>query len=206
MSDPISTDITESPPPRRALSPALLVFLIFPLVGLMAAATVLLSNTNVTPAAVTPMPVTVPPQATRPQLSGQPAPDFSLTTLDGAAASLAHYRGRVVFLNFWATWCIPCERELPTFKAFVAQQPADGAVVLAVNVGETAELVQPYLNEREIAGFPILLDTQLEVTDRYGIGPIPVTFVIDDNGTIRFTKYGEMHAEDLTEYLDNLVE
>src|SRR5215207_5950491 len=177
----------ESPPARRTLSPALLVFLIFPVDGLMPAATMLLSNTSATPAAVTPIPVIVPPQATRPQWSGEPAPDFSLTTLDRNIASLADYRGRVVFLNFWATWCIPCERELPTFKAFVAQQPAGGAVVLAVNVGETAEQVQPYLDEREISGFPILLDTAFEVTDRYGVGPIPVTFVIDEAGIIRFT-------------------
>jgi peroxiredoxin len=196
----------ESQSQRRSVSPALLVFIIFPLVGLMAAATFLLSNTSATPAPVTPIPITVPPQATRPQWSGQPAPDFTLTTLDGSSASLADYRGRVVFLNFWATWCIPCERELPTFKAFMARQSADGAVVLAVNIGETGEQVQPYLDEREISGFPILLDTAFEVTDRYGVGPIPVTFVIDEAGIIRFTKYGEMHSEDLSEYLDTFNE
>lgn len=189
----------------KGVSPALLVFLIFPLVGLLAAATMLLSNSGTaTPAPVTPLPVTALPPATRPVWGDQPAPDFTLRTLDQTTVSLSDYRGRVVFLNFWATWCEPCERELPAFEAFMAQQGDDGAVVLAVNVGETYDQANAFLTERGVDGFPVLLDARLEVANLYGISPIPVTFVIDQEGVIRFTKYGEMKPEDLTEYLENL--
>lgn len=189
----------------KGVSPALLVFLIFPLVGLLAAATMLLSSSGTaTPAPVTPLPVTALPPATRPVWGDQPAPDFTLRTLDQTTVSLSDYRGRVVFLNFWATWCEPCERELPAFEAFMAQQGDDGAVVLAVNVGETYDQANAFLTERGVDGFPVLLDARLEVANLYGISPIPVTFVIDQEGVIRFTKYGEMKPEDLTEYLENL--
>ena len=108
--------------------------------------------------------------------------DFTLTSLDGKTVSLSDYQGRVVFLNFWATWCVPCEKELPEFQQFQAQQPPDGAVILAVNVQESADQVTSFLTDHDISGLTVLLDSDSSVANSYGIYNLPVTFVIDQNG------------------------
>ncbi|MFO7322052.1 MAG: TlpA disulfide reductase family protein [Chloroflexota bacterium] len=203
MSDP-HKQVSPSAPARRGPAPALFIFLLFPLLGLVAAVAMTLANSGQPPAPPTPAPVTVPPLATRPQLSGQPAPDFSAPTLEQTTTALSDYRGRIVFLNFWATWCGPCERELPAFQAFMERQPEDGPVVLAVNIGETYDQVNAFLSEREISGFPVLLDPYYEIAERYGVSPIPVTFVIDEAGVIRFSKFGEITPDDMRDYLEML--
>ena len=206
------TDAPSTPPPippKRGFSPGLLVLLVFPVLGLLAAAAMILSNGQggaaPTQTAATPAPVILPAmREQQSQLTGEPAPDFELRALDQTMMKLSDFRGRVVFLNFWATWCGPCERELPAFEAFMASQPADGPVVVGVNLGETYDAVQPYLDERGIHSFPILLDVNYVAGDLYGIGPIPVTYVIDAEGRIRFSKFGEMTADDIQSYLDAL--
>lgn len=189
---------------RRSPAPALLIFLLFPLLGVVAAIAISLAGQPGAQADATPAPVTLPPMATRPQLAGRPAPDFEIATMEQTTVSLSDYRGRIVFLNFWATWCVPCERELPTFEAFMAGQPDNGPIVLAVNIGETYDQVNAYLNERGISGFPVLLDPRYEVAALYGINPIPVTFVLDAEGVIRYSKFGEITMEDINEYLKTL--
>ena len=95
---------------------------------------------------------------------------------------------------------------MPAFADFMAAQ-ADkdsGPIVLAVNLGETYDQVKAYLDERQVGGFPILLDIDYVAGDSYGIGPIPVTFVIDAQGVIRYSKYGEMKPKDIQGYLDAL--
>jgi peroxiredoxin len=203
MSAPQSdADLTAKP--RRDITP-LLILALFPLLGLIAALALLLTqaqtvnNTLATPAAVT-----LPAMPTRPQLSGQPAPNFTLRTLDETTVSLSDYRGRIVFVNFWATWCEPCKRELPAFQAFQAAQGEEGAIILAVNTGETYDQAKTYLDEMGISGFPVLLDVRYEAADQYGAVQIPVTFVIDAEGTIRYTKFGEMKPEDLAAYVEAL--
>jgi peroxiredoxin len=206
---PPTPDPAPKPEPgKRAVSPGLLVLLLFPVLGLLAAAAMMLSGgggsaavPTVNPA--TPAPVRLPEQQQQ-QLTGELAPDFELRALDQTMVKLSDFRGRVVFLNFWATWCGPCERELPAFQAFMADQPADGPVVVGVNLGETYDTVMPYLAERGIDNFPILLDVNYVAGDLYGIGPIPVTYVIDAEGRIRFSKFGEMTADDIQSYLDAL--
>jgi peroxiredoxin len=202
MSDP-----SQTPPqtPSNRPSPALLIFLIFPIIGLVAAVILALSSGTASGTPPTPAPVILPTDPPRRQLSGEPAPDFELRTLDQTTVKLADYRGRVVFLNFWATNCEPCQREMPAFEAFMAQQPDDGPIVLAVNMGETYDQTNAYLTERGISGFPVLLDVNYEVADQYGIGAIPVTYVIDKDGIIRFSKFGEMKPDDLTIYLTSIV-
>jgi peroxiredoxin len=205
--DPHMPDPSTAP---RRFSPAMLVFLLFPVLGLLAAAFVALSGGGIgpqaaTPPAPTPAPVRLPAQQ-QSQAAGEPAPDFELRALDQNFVSLSDFRGRVVFLNFWATWCGPCERELPAFESFMAGQPEDGPVVVGVNLGETYDTVKPYLDERGISSFPILLDVEYRVSDLYGIGPIPVTYVIDESGTIRFSKFGEITPEDMQTYLAALSE
>ncbi len=198
-----------SVPPKRGFSPAMLLFLIFPVLGIIAAVAVALSSGvggRTASGPVTPPAITLPPDATPVKLTDQPAPDFSLRTLDQTTAALSDYKGRVVFLNFWATWCVPCQRELPAFTQFMASETdkSKGPIVLGVNLGETYDQVKAYLDERKVAGFPILLDVNYVASDKYGIGPIPVTFVIDPTGVIRYSKYGEMKPNDIQGYLTAL--
>jgi peroxiredoxin len=186
---------------RKLVSP-LLIFVIFPFLGLFAALAVMLSGGAESNAAATPLPVRLPSSQ---QWNGESAPGFELLSLEETTINLSNYRGRAVFLNFWATWCEPCARELPAFEEFMAEQDANGAVVLAVNMGESAEHVRSWLETRHIDGFPVLLDIDYDVSDQYGVGPIPVTHLLDENGVIRFSKYGEMSRAEMDGYLAELA-
>jgi peroxiredoxin len=177
------------------------IFLIFPLIGLLAAGVVVLTNATTSDQPATPLPVTLAPPRV---LADAPMIDFTLTSLDGEAVSLSDYNGRIVFLNFWATWCTPCKKELPAFQAFQAQQPADGPVILAVDVAETPEQVRAFLDEFGVTGLTILLDPDLTASDSYGIFNLPTTFVINRQGIVSYIKYGETTIDDLNAYLDAL--
>jgi peroxiredoxin len=193
-------------PPARRFSPAAALLLIFPLFGLLIAAVVLISSATSAPSPV-PAAVTLPAMPTPQNLADTPVIDFELPLLDGGSARLTDYAGRIVFLNFWATWCEPCKRELPAFQNFMAEQAAlgdQGAVVLAVNIGESSDVVRAFLVQQNISGLPVLLDENQAVADSYGVFNIPVTFVIDGTGIVRYPKYGEMRPEDLQGFLDFL--
>ncbi len=194
---------TEAPKAPRRPSPALIVFLIFPLLGLIAAAIVILTNASSLPGAVppTPLPVTLPPPKA---VANSPMIDFTLTSLDGKTVHLSDYAGRIVFLNFWATWCTPCQKELPAFQAFQAQQTADGPAILAVDVAESSDQVNAFLTKFDIHGLNVLLDDESKVSDTYGIFNMPVTFVIDQKGIVRYPKYGAMTVDDLNTYVTEL--
>ncbi len=185
-------------PPRGKPSPILLVFVIFPLLGLLAAIALAFNERNqATNAVSTPLAVTL--EITT--LIDNPAPNFQLKGLDSADYRLSSYRGRVVFVNFWATWCVPCQTELPALQAFQAEQGTDGAVILAINQAESAEGVTAYLKEHEISGLTILLDSMLDVNTAFDIRALPTTYVIDPAGIIRYKHLGEIKAEDLAAYL-----
>jgi thiol-disulfide isomerase/thioredoxin len=109
-----------------------------------------------------------------------------------------------VFLNFWATWCEPCKRELPAFEAFASGQPPDGAVVLAVNVEENPDDVRNFLQAQGVSSLIVPLDTDAEVAESYGVFQLPVTFAIDETGIVRFPKYGEITREELDVYVEAL--
>lgn len=192
--------VTESAQQANARpAPVLLIFLIFPLLGLVIALAITLSSQPSQTATV----VVNDLEATifAPPPPGWQAPDFRLATLDGEPAQLSDYRGRVVFLNFWATYCEPCVREMPAFMNFAAQQGDDGAVVLAVNIAEPADVVRAWLTDKAISGFPILLDAEGDVFDAYNIQVLPTTYVIDPAGIARDIKFGEMTPDALDDYL-----
>ncbi|MCK6577464.1 MAG: TlpA family protein disulfide reductase [Anaerolineae bacterium] len=196
---------TQTPEPTRSrISPALIIFLVLPLLALLAAALFILT-TALAPSRVepTPEPVAFPGDA---DVINAPMIDFTLPTLSGTEISLSDFQGRIVFLNFWATWCGPCERELPALQAFARQQMnlPDGAVVLAVNQQESAEDVQRFLDARSISALIIPMDVNGDVGDMYGVFNLPVTFVIDRNGVVRYPKYGEVTAADLEAYMAEL--
>jgi thiol-disulfide isomerase/thioredoxin len=126
-----------------------------------------------------------------------------LTLLDGQTVDLRDYRGKIVFLNFWATWCVPCQREMPTFEAFMRNPPTD-VVILGVNNGEDTPTVQQFINQLELRSLPIVLDTDFRLSDQFGVRNLPVTYVIDPDGYVTTFKLGEMTADDLQAYIQQI--
>ena len=186
-------------PPRRGPAPALILFLLFPIVGLIAAGIVIFTNAPANGGvASTPEPVTLPPAKA---VANSPMINFALTSLDGKTVHLSDFNGRMVFLNFWATWCTPCQKELPAFAQFQAQQAPDGPEILSVDVQESKDQVETFLTEFSITGLNILLDPDAKAADSYGVFNLPVTFIIDTRGIIRYPKYGPMTVDDLNAYV-----
>jgi peroxiredoxin len=131
-----------------------------------------------------------------------PAPDFTLQTVDGETIRLADLRGKVVALNFWATWCAPCRLEMPALQDQADAFP-DRLAVLGVNFDENAEAVAAFRQEVDV-DFPLLLDPGADVQRLYRVLGYPTTFFIDEQGTIRFQHVGLMSEEQLEEYLVRL--
>lgn len=196
-----STPLQESQPTRTTPSPILIVFLIIPLLGILAAVGLALNENNV---ASQPLPTPMPVSSGRLSLIDLPAPNFELTNLQDERIRLSNYRGRVVFVNFWATWCKPCEEELPTLQRFVEAQGDDGAVVLAVNVAESGPQVTTFFDKLGVSGLNVLLDTNLDVYTAYDLEVLPTTFVIDPSGTVRYKHLGELTEDSLNGYINRL--
>jgi thiol-disulfide isomerase/thioredoxin len=135
---------------------------------------------------------------------GYPAPDFQLTGLQAKPFVLAEQRGKPVVINFWATWCAPCQRELPALQA-TAERYAGQVQIIGIDQGETLATVQPYVQERGLT-FPILLDEDLTVGQRYQIQGMPTTFFIDGDGVIRHLWVGEMNSITLAEGIAQILE
>lgn len=181
-------------------SPVLILFLIFPVLGLIAAVALALSNASTASTAYpTPLPVTLAVTT----LINKPAANFELDGLDGGRYRLSSYRGKVVFLNFWATWCEPCQRELPAFSAFSQEAEGHDAVVLAVNQAETPDQINTYFEEKGIHDITVLLDTNLDVNTAYNIRGLPTTYVIDAEGVVRYLHIGEISVQDMRDYVDS---
>jgi len=111
------------------------------------------------------------------------APSFSLTALNGSTVSLDDYRGLIVLLNFWASWCPPCRVEMPDLDAFHQQYRSQGFAVVSVNVGEDVGTVKAFI-EAEGLRFPVLLDPTGVVYRQYGENALPHSFIIGRNGEL----------------------
>lgn len=128
---------------------------------------------------------------------GELAPDFVLKDLQGESVRLSDYRGRVVLLNFWATWCPPCRVEMPHMQRFFTDYAAKGVVVLGVNLTTTEkhpENVPAFVDDRQLT-FPIVLDEKGEVMQTYQVVGYPTTYLIDADGTIREKFIGVLDYE-----------
>ncbi|HHV99287.1 MAG TPA: redoxin domain-containing protein [Clostridiaceae bacterium] len=112
------------------------------------------------------------------------APDFTLEDINGKKVSLSDYRGKIVFLNFWATWCQYCVMEMPDLeKVHQGFSKGDDAVILTVNSDEDPEKVKKFIKDNNLT-LPVLMDYAYEVNWMYGISSIPVTFVIGRDGSV----------------------
>lgn len=117
------------------------------------------------------------------------APDFSLPALDGQNITLSGLKGRPVMVNFWASWCVPCREEMPLLQAVFEEKQKEGLVLLAVDIGETPEVVRKFVAENKLT-FTIPLDRDNRVAATYGIRAIPTTVLVDKNGDITDVKVG----------------
>jgi peroxiredoxin len=112
------------------------------------------------------------------------APDFSLKDLNGRKVEIRQYKGRIVFLNFWATWCGPCKEEMPSLEVLHQQFAGENFVLLTISVDyEGLKPVQGFVSKNRYT-FPVLLDPNGETLDLFEVKGIPTTFIIDRNGMV----------------------
>ncbi|BCB95138.1 thiol:disulfide interchange protein [Dissulfurispira thermophila] len=112
------------------------------------------------------------------------APDFALNDITGKKVKLSEFRGRVILLNFWATWCGPCKAEMPSLNNLYNEFKDKGFVVLAVSVDTSEKSVKSFIKDNKLS-FPVLMDKNKAVSfDDYGVLGLPTTFLIDKNGGI----------------------
>jgi peroxiredoxin len=133
--------------------------------------------------------------------SGTQAPDFELPDLAGSPVRLSDYKGQVVALNFWATWCGPCVREMPMFQEFQDRYP--NFVMLGIDEEESPEKVRDFIQQMSLT-YTILLDEKAELARDLRVSFLPTTFFVDEKGEIRFRHFGIMTEEQLSHYLTEL--
>ena len=133
------------------------------------------------------------------------APDLTLTDTQGVSRSLADYRGQVVLVNLWATWCPPCKEEMPTLQAFYTKYREAGFVIVAINDGDPKADVLQFVKDYELT-FPVWLDpTYIATEQAFNTLNLPTSFVIDRAGTIQLTWVGEISAEMLETYVTPFI-
>ncbi len=129
-------------------------------------------------------------------VEGRPlAPNFVLLDLDGEPHRLSDYRGKVVIVNFWATWCPPCRAEMPSMQRAWERLEAQGVVMLGIDVGEDEETVFQFLADYPVE-FPLLLDSESRVIEAWGVRGLPTTFVIDPEGRMVYRAVGGREWDD----------
>lgn len=129
---------------------------------------------------------------------GETAPDFEFEDSEGHTASLSDFRGEVVLLNFWATWCGPCTFEMPFIQQVYDEWQRSGLRVLAINLGDSADTVNSFLEEHGLS-FPVLLNPNSELVGRYNIEFIPTTFFLDEDGIIQHIEVGAFSSKEAIE-------
>jgi thiol-disulfide isomerase/thioredoxin len=122
--------------------------------------------------------------------SGKPTPALALPDLSGRTVDLRAMRGKVVVLNFWATWCEPCREEMPSLQRLRTKMNGKPVEVLTVNYGEWPQRIEPFM-KREKIELPVLLDTQKEAARDWNAGGLPITFILDRKGDVRYWVFGE---------------
>jgi len=131
------------------------------------------------------------PKITKPFI----AAEFSLSGEDGKTYRLSDYRGKVVILNFWATWCPPCRREMPALERLWQKVKNKEMVVLAVNVGENADIIFEFTGNYPVS-FPLLMDKDGKVIENYPVQGLPTTYIIDPHGNVTHRAVGGREWDD----------
>ncbi|MCO0599880.1 thiol-disulfide oxidoreductase ResA [Peribacillus butanolivorans] len=132
------------------------------------------------------------------------APDFTLQDLKGNEVKLSDYRGKGVILNFWATYCPPCEKEMPYLNKVYQEYEDKGIEILAVNAQEPRIIVSPFVLEKKLS-FSILLDRTGEAIEQYKVNNLPVTYLINEDGEITQTISGELTEKKVRSYVESII-
>jgi peroxiredoxin len=134
---------------------------------------------------------------------GSAAPDFVLTDMQGNKHRLSDYKGQGVFLNFWGTWCPPCKEEMPYINNQYHQFNNKGVKVLTVDINESSLAVNQFAEQLKL-DFPIMIDTDKQVMNVYGIDNLPATFLIDKNGKVIKYYTGALTENKVREFMEKI--
>ena len=134
------------------------------------------------------------------------APELTLTDTQGTVHSLADYKGQVVLVNLWATWCPPCKEEMPTFEAYYNKHKDEGFIIIAVNDGDPTPDVLQFVEDYGLT-FPIWLDpTYIATEQAFKTINLPSSFVIDREGVIRLQWIGGIDKKALDKFVTPIIE
>lgn len=142
------------------------------------------------------------PSGPRPQV-GSPAPDFQVELLDGETFRLSEQKGKVVWINFWASWCPPCRAEMPDIEAIWREEQNSDLALVAVDFAERPDKVREFA-ERLGMTFPVGLDTTGQITTNYRVTGFPSHFLVDREGILREIRVGLMSQETMRQKLEDL--
>ncbi len=133
------------------------------------------------------------------------APQLALTDLQGNPVSLEEYRGQVILVNNWATWCPPCKIEMPELQAYYTAHAAQGFVIVAIESGEPADKVAAFVQEYGMT-FPVWLDPHGAALETFQNWNLPSSYVIDRQGIVRYSWTGGVNQPTLEQYVTPLLE
>lgn len=122
--------------------------------------------------------------------SGERQPEIALTDLTGKRVDLASLKGKVVLVDFWASWCAPCKQEMPVLERLYQKYKKDGFVVVAVSVDREAANVRDFVKQQVHVSFPVVHDADHKVADRYKPPRMPSSYIVDRNGIVRHVHGG----------------
>ncbi|MCH8929767.1 MAG: TlpA family protein disulfide reductase [Proteobacteria bacterium] len=137
-------------------------------------------------------------------LVGQPAPDFALKSLSGENLRLSEFRGEVVMINFWATWCGPCRQEMPLLDELYQRYQKVGFRLLGVNIDDDRRSAAKMVRVLGLS-FPVLLDERKHVSRLYDVDAMPATLLIDRSGIVRYIHHGYRSGYEQS-YVDEIRE
>ncbi|UJA80500.1 thiol-disulfide oxidoreductase ResA [Bacillus cereus] len=135
---------------------------------------------------------------------GKEAPNFVVTDLEGKKIELKDLKGKGVFLNFWGTWCKPCEKEMPYMNELYPEYKEKGVEIIALDADETEIAVKNFVKQYDLK-FPVAIDKGGEIIKTYGVVPLPTSFLIDKDGKVIQEIIGEQTKEQLEEYLKKIT-
>lgn len=140
-----------------------------------------------------------------PVVMDQAAPELTLTGLQGNPVSLEDYRGKVILINNWATWCPPCKAEMPELEAYYQAHSEQGFAIVAIELGEPAASVSGFVQQLGLT-FPVWLDLDGAALDAFENMDLPSSYVVDQQGMLRMSWTGSVNRGTLEKYITPLLE